>query len=61
MRYMLSAEDLIDFFFQGKNPFYNKHEKRFRFFAIPLIAYDPATSVQLGAGIFFASTWNPKH
>ena len=47
-------KDLIDFFFKGNNPFYNKHEKRFRFFAIPLVAYDPATSVQLGAGGSFS-------
>ena len=47
-------KDLIDFFFRGRNPFYPKKEKRFRFFAIPLIAYDPATSLQLGAGGSFS-------
>ncbi|MCX6287124.1 MAG: BamA/TamA family outer membrane protein [Bacteroidetes bacterium] len=47
-------KDLIDFFFRGENPFYPKKEKRFRFFAIPLIAYDPATSLQLGAGGSFS-------
>jgi len=47
-------KDLIDFFFKGKNPFYPKKEKRFRFFAIPLVAYDPATSIQLGVGGSFS-------
>jgi hypothetical protein len=47
-------KDLIDFFFRGKNPFYPKKEKRFRFFAIPLVAYDPATSLQFGLGGSFS-------
>jgi hypothetical protein len=47
-------KDLIDFFFKGKNPFYPKKVKRFRFFAIPIVAYDPATSLQLGVGGSFS-------
>ncbi|MCX6280584.1 MAG: BamA/TamA family outer membrane protein [Bacteroidetes bacterium] len=47
-------KDLIDLFFKGDNPFYPKKDKRFRFFAIPLIAYDPATSLQLGLGGSFS-------
>ncbi|MCX6283553.1 MAG: BamA/TamA family outer membrane protein [Bacteroidetes bacterium] len=47
-------KDLIDLFFKGDNPFYPKKNKRFRFFAIPLIAYDPATSLQLGVGGSFS-------
>ncbi|MEI7490799.1 MAG: BamA/TamA family outer membrane protein [Bacteroidota bacterium] len=47
-------KDLIDLFFKGDNPFYTRKEKRFRFFAIPLVAYDPATSIQLGIGGSFS-------
>ena len=47
-------KDLIDFFFKGKNPFYTSKEKRFRFFAIPLVAFDPATSLQFGVGGSFS-------
>ncbi len=47
-------KDLIDLFFKGDNPFYPRKDKRFRFFAIPLIAYDPATSLQLGIGGSFS-------
>jgi len=47
-------KDLVDLFFRGNNPFYPKKEKRFRFFAIPLIAFDPATSLQLGVGGSFS-------
>ena len=49
-----TQEDLLDLFFKGNNPFYPKKDKRFRFFAIPLIAYDPATSLQLGLGGSFS-------
>jgi len=47
-------KDLIDLFFKGNNPFYPEKAKRFRFFAIPIIAYDPATSLQMGAGGSFS-------
>jgi len=47
-------EDIVDLFFRGNNPFRSKTPHRFRAFAIPLIAYDPATSVQIGLGGSFS-------
>jgi hypothetical protein len=46
--------DVVDLLFKGKNPFSSKTEKRFRFVAVPIIAFDPATELQLGAGGSFS-------
>ena len=47
-------KDLIDLFFKGNNPFRTKKPHRFRAFGVPLIAFDPATSIQLGLGGSFS-------
>ena len=49
-----SQEDVIDLFFRGNNPFRSTTPHRFRAFAIPLVAYDPATSLQVGLGGSFS-------
>jgi hypothetical protein len=47
-------KDLVDLFFKGNNPFRTKKPHRFRAFGVPLIAFDPATSMQLGLGGSFS-------
>jgi hypothetical protein len=47
-------KDLIDLFFKGNNPFRTKKPHRFRAFGVPIIAFDPATSLQLGVGGSFS-------
>ena len=47
-------KDLVDLFFKGNNPFRTKKPHRFRAFGVPIIAFDPATSLQLGLGGSFS-------
>lgn len=47
-------QDLVDLFFHGNNPFRTKKYHRFKAFGVPIIAFDPATSVQLGVGGSFS-------
>ena len=47
-------DDVVDLFFRGHNPFGSKEDKRFRFVWVPIIAYDPATDLQLGGGGSFS-------
>lgn len=47
-------KDVVDILFNGHNPFGSKEFKQFRFVGIPIIAYDPATSLQLGIGGSFS-------
>jgi hypothetical protein len=47
-------EDLVDLFFKGNNPFRTNTTHRFRAFGVPIIAFDPATSLQVGLGGSFS-------
>ncbi|MCX6245527.1 MAG: BamA/TamA family outer membrane protein [Bacteroidetes bacterium] len=47
-------QDLVDLLFRGKNPFSAKEDRRLRAVIVPLIAYDPATTLQLGLGGSFS-------
>jgi hypothetical protein len=47
-------KDLVDLFFKGNNPFRTKKPHRFRAFGVPIIAFDPATSLQFGIGGSFS-------
>ncbi|MEI6681071.1 MAG: BamA/TamA family outer membrane protein [Bacteroidota bacterium] len=54
--------DVVDLFFRGNNPFRSSTPHRFRAFAIPLVAYDPATSMQVGlGGSFSMQLGNPEN
>ena len=55
-------QDIVDVLFRGNNPFRGKSPHRFKAFAVPLIAYDPATSLQVGVGGSFSlQLGNPEN
>jgi hypothetical protein len=55
-------KDMVDLLFKKKNPFLSKSARRIRVIALPFIAYDPATSVQLGAaGSFSLQMGKPEY
>ncbi len=49
-----SQNDLVDLIFKGNNPFRTIKSHRIRAFGVPLIAFNPATSLQFGLGGSFS-------
>jgi outer membrane protein assembly factor BamA len=47
-------QDLVDLLFKGKNPLRKDANHRFRGIAVPVIGYDPTTSLQFGVGAAFS-------
>lgn len=54
-------QDIVDLLFKGHNPFSSNEKKRIRFIGVPLIAYDPATDLQLGLGGSFSIQFGNPH